>query len=371
MKREIREIVFSFVFLLFLIGSINNANFSSSYPTNVSVVVSPAALSLSIISPQNTTYTNATQLVNISSNGASIWYNWNGTNITYTSPVYVIFAGGFNTLYAYANDSSGNISLASVTFAVITPTPGGGGGMPPQPPAINASMKIIVPSIISLKDTGEVDFQVHIKNSGDVTLNNISIGGYVIGDSKLTNIPIILDKTFITSLEKGKQEKIDVTIDITRQDIVLYEIVISAHSGNPVSDTYNKVFVNYIGKNITNIEKTLDLAEEIIKNNTQCLSLESSISDARYQLFVGNLNSAINKAQTALEACKRITEKLEMPAPVEGGLNGYVKAAEVYIRPIVALGVLLALFFVLVKYLMPRLAGRFAISKVLSARARR
>ncbi len=71
-----------------------------------------------ITSPQNTTYTNATILVNITSDGVSTWYNWNGTNITYATPINVTFTTGSNTLYAYNNDSSGNLNYTSVTFNV-------------------------------------------------------------------------------------------------------------------------------------------------------------------------------------------------------------------------------------------------------------
>ena len=82
------------------------------------------APSISIIRPQNTTYNNRTQLVNISTSGASsVWYNWNGTNIPYTIPVYVTFGEGSNTLHAYANDTFGNLNSTSITFTTDTIAP--------------------------------------------------------------------------------------------------------------------------------------------------------------------------------------------------------------------------------------------------------
>ncbi|MEM4318648.1 MAG: S8 family serine peptidase [Candidatus Pacearchaeota archaeon] len=77
--------------------------------------------SIAIINPQNTTYNNATILVNISAydqNLDKVWYNWNGTNVTYTDPVYITFNEGSNTLYAWANDSAGNINSTNVTFTI-------------------------------------------------------------------------------------------------------------------------------------------------------------------------------------------------------------------------------------------------------------
>jgi parallel beta-helix repeat protein len=76
-----------------------------------------------IISPETTTYTYPSILINISATDdvgiSAIWYNWNGTNVTYTEPVYVTFPTGTITLYAYANDTSGNVNSTSVTFNVV------------------------------------------------------------------------------------------------------------------------------------------------------------------------------------------------------------------------------------------------------------
>jgi hypothetical protein len=81
---------------------------------------------LNIISPMNTTYNTSTILVNISASNPvldSVWFNWNGTNITYTTPINVTFPDGQYTLIAYANDTYGNIESKNVTFIVDTFTP--------------------------------------------------------------------------------------------------------------------------------------------------------------------------------------------------------------------------------------------------------
>jgi hypothetical protein len=78
-----------------------------------------------IHSPINITYIDRTQLVSITAldNVAvdKIWYNWNGTNISYNGPVYVDFLEGSNTLKVWANDTSGNVNSASVVFDVVIP----------------------------------------------------------------------------------------------------------------------------------------------------------------------------------------------------------------------------------------------------------
>ncbi|MFH1212434.1 MAG: LamG-like jellyroll fold domain-containing protein, partial [Candidatus Woesearchaeota archaeon] len=92
------------------VGNINS--------TNVTFSVVP--LLLNITSPIATTYNESKQLVEISVSVPeaidTIWYNWNGTNISYTGPVNITFLQGYNTLYAWANDSVNNIITANVTF---------------------------------------------------------------------------------------------------------------------------------------------------------------------------------------------------------------------------------------------------------------
>jgi hypothetical protein len=94
---------------------------------------------IEIISPINTSYNNATLLVNISTFDniaiSKIWYNWNGTNLSYSSPLNIEFNEGLNILHAWANDSFGNLNYTNISFFIdIAPpikhesSPSGGGG---------------------------------------------------------------------------------------------------------------------------------------------------------------------------------------------------------------------------------------------------
>jgi len=81
-----------------------------------------------INSPTNTTYPTAMQLLNISASDNiavdTIWYNYYGTNVTYTSAHSIPFDEGLYTIHAWANDSAGNIGTTSVTFTItIDATP--------------------------------------------------------------------------------------------------------------------------------------------------------------------------------------------------------------------------------------------------------
>jgi len=75
---------------------------------------------LTINSPLNQTYSTRFIQVDITSDGNSVWYDWNGTASLYI-PETVRFNRWSNTLTAYANDSAGNINTQSVTFFVNLP----------------------------------------------------------------------------------------------------------------------------------------------------------------------------------------------------------------------------------------------------------
>ena len=90
--------------------------------TSVSFTVDSIPPSVSIPNPTNAIYNNAMQLVEIlatEENGIdAIWYNWEGVNVTYTDTTYIIFNEGLNTVYAWANDSVGNVGMNSISFII-------------------------------------------------------------------------------------------------------------------------------------------------------------------------------------------------------------------------------------------------------------
>ncbi|QEE16989.2 BspA family leucine-rich repeat surface protein [Promethearchaeum syntrophicum] len=68
-------------------------------------------------------YYNASQLLNITAEDNiqidNIWYNWDGSNVTYNIPVSIIFNVGTNTINAWTNDTAGNVATTSVTFTIV------------------------------------------------------------------------------------------------------------------------------------------------------------------------------------------------------------------------------------------------------------
>jgi hypothetical protein len=91
------------------------------HPDNHTFIVDTIVPSVSIISPENISYNNETQLINISAdeiNLDSIWFFNETGNETYNESVLRTFTEGSHTIYAYANDSAGNVNQTSVTFFI-------------------------------------------------------------------------------------------------------------------------------------------------------------------------------------------------------------------------------------------------------------
>lgn len=92
-------------------------------------------LFIAINSPLNITYNNSLILVNITSNGSSVWYNWNGTNVSYFSPLFVNFSEGINVLHAWASNGTNQV-YANVSFYVNLSSQQNGTNMSNQIPTI-------------------------------------------------------------------------------------------------------------------------------------------------------------------------------------------------------------------------------------------
>ena len=107
----------------------------SKQQQNLSIFVLPSVPILTIISPEEKTYSAASILLNYSTKNAidSIWYNLdNGENITLTSLLYFTASEGSHILYLYANNSEG-LGAANISFSVHVGTITNGNGAPGGP----------------------------------------------------------------------------------------------------------------------------------------------------------------------------------------------------------------------------------------------
>jgi hypothetical protein len=87
-------------------------------------------LFIDIISPENKTYSEIEVLLNISSNGTEILYDFNGDNFIYNDSeiTFLDSLEGWNNLTAYAINEDGNIVSDYVVFFVDLGSGGDGDG---------------------------------------------------------------------------------------------------------------------------------------------------------------------------------------------------------------------------------------------------
>jgi len=154
----------------------------SSQQQDISIVVFPAVPIITIVSPENKTYSETTVLLNytIKNEIDTVWYNLdNLENITIDSPKEFSVSEGVHTLYLYANNTYGT-SVENVSFTVSKEAPpqngggngggGNGGGRRTQP--------IIIKDISLDKDKIEISLNRNATEEDSITITNI-------GDSKL------------------------------------------------------------------------------------------------------------------------------------------------------------------------------------------
>jgi subtilisin family serine protease len=96
---------------------------NKSYDINIDSI-KPMINILSLIN--NYYYSNITKLLNLSridTTSGSVWYNWNGINLSYIEPINITFNEGVNTLIVYSNDSAGNFNQTTISFTIDTVKP--------------------------------------------------------------------------------------------------------------------------------------------------------------------------------------------------------------------------------------------------------
>jgi len=155
----------------YLNASVNDSAGNVNYANTSIIILDTTAPTITIISPQNTTYNNRTQLVNISTTGASTVWFYNGTgNQTYTVPVNVLFNESSNNIIAYANDSAGNFNSTSRTFSIDT-TPPNINIISPQ----NGSWQNALRFNVSLNEQGSVCWAA-FNGTTNIIMTNTSSG---------------------------------------------------------------------------------------------------------------------------------------------------------------------------------------------------
>jgi len=157
------------------------------------IIVDTTPPTITIFSPQNTTYNTTTLWLNFTCTEANLdtcWYQYNGTNTSLPSCSNQTFTALNNqqsTLILWMNDTAGNINHASITFTVDT---------------IQPSVTLISPSNASTwTSSSTVTFTYNVTDASSIASCTLLING--ITDQTDTSITKDTSQTFTKSLSNG------------------------------------------------------------------------------------------------------------------------------------------------------------------------
>ncbi|MFC1685886.1 hypothetical protein ACFLZZ_02575 [Nanoarchaeota archaeon] len=283
----------------------------------VTFAVDTTAPSIAIVSPANSSYNNATILVNLTSNGEAIWFNNGTANETYTTPAYRTFSEGSTTLYAYANDSVGNENTTSVTFFVDSNAP---------------VVHLISPADNTVTKTASQTFTCNITNVGVTNLTlylwNATAGIYsnttdLSGTENETSWQFTLpyDASFewnclgadIGGLFSWSEEG-NYSIELDTVDPSVQFVAPTTESGAYVQD--------YILANVTASDDNLESIDVYFYNSSGLISLNSSLTSPFYLNFSGlpdetyNLQALANDNATNSDSTETRTIYLDHVNPL-------------------------------------------------------
>ncbi len=278
-------------------GNANYTPTSQTFYVNVTLppLTDTTPPAITIISPQNTTYTNATILINISASDANInaiWF-YNGTaNETYISEIYRTFQQGSNTIIAYANDTSNNINSTQVTFSIDSLNPAILFAFPTESQNATLNRNYILINVSS-SDANLANITIFLYNSTHTLINSsfTIISPNFINFSNLNNGVYYFNATAVDILNnKNTTETRNATINISSQ--LSLSLNLTCEVGGP----YQQGALILVQGNLTN--QTSPINNEIInlsiyKNNI--LNATKSVttsSNGNYQTTFENLTTA-------------------------------------------------------------------------------
>lgn len=186
---------------------------------------------------------------------------------------------------------------------------GGGGSEAAQKP----SLRIDIPGAIFIEQAGTITFNISLENNGNINLQDLLLNGKVIVDGQLKSTPVNLVNNSFKDFFIGRKEIVEVSTTIDSDQILIYEVNITATSKVPVYSNNAKVYLTFIGKNGSGIIKIVAFADGLINDNSECAELKSMLEEAKMDLKKGDSRAALEKAQRAIEACKKILETSKRP----------------------------------------------------------
>lgn len=206
---------------------------------------------------------------------------------------------------AWTNATSNDFEIefkepTEIEVQLPIPTSGGGGGGAQEK---LVSLKIIVPDVVSIKKGEKIILPVSIVNDGSTILNGIDLSGLMVKDGDVLNdFKVEFSESSFSTLRPGERENITLSVNTSLDELGLYELTVNGKVRSPKYLDWGKIYIK-VQEGGTIIER-LVFTEEFIVENPECIELKELIDESRGYLASGDVNSAEEKLDEAVNSCK-------------------------------------------------------------------
>ncbi len=189
----------------------------------------------------------------------------------------------------------------TTTVTVATGEASSGGGTKPF------TLNILAPEGIVLTANDEIKVPLLVINPSSIRVRGISLA--VRSDE--SNIKPELDRTSISELNPGTQEKLTLTINTNDLSVGSYGITIDASVETPAFFDSTRIFANLLERTEGEAEvlEQIEFAKQLFQGNPECLDLSEYITEAEAALQEKNAAGALSLAENAVEACNKLIEQ--------------------------------------------------------------
>ena len=228
-------------------------------------------------------------------------------------------SSGSETVTFTANDGINTTTSNAVTITVnavgtsssSSSSSGGGGGGGSSEKI--ASISITFDSNRKSISQGElIQIPVIIENTGELDLRNIDLGLKVDKPGLVSKIT----SNFISRLNVGEKSNLNLLIDSSEAIGESYVISLDADSQYPTIKE-SAVFVLDVLTGGEGINEQLKLAQDLFKNNPECLELQELVDKAETQLKEGNYEESRKNIAMAIESCRNMIRLQEKPKQLQ------------------------------------------------------
>ena len=168
---------------------------------------------------------------------------------------------------------------------------------------------MLAPEGIVLTANNEIKVPLLVINPSTIRIRGINLAAR----SDEQKMALSLDRTYLSELNPGQQEKLTLTIATKDIGIGSYGIIIDASAASPSFTDTTRIFANLLER--TEGEKDvldqIEFAKQLFNGNPQCLDLSEYITGAEAALQKGDVATASSLAQNAVEACNKLLAQKE------------------------------------------------------------